>query len=183
MAIKSAKNFFLTVSIILLTAITASGCSDSSAEGAVGKQVGNSNAEDSEFISGAEVPADLERAIERFPGELPEGVTWSMEPLLPPGSEDAVVEEGFSDVAVTEYWLCAWMDQYIQAEDASNDQLKNAAMAEIETYTSMPAIVAHHTNPDDFTSSVIGPAKLGDSTILRAFFNNCTNYERANPRA
>lgn len=137
----------------------------------------------SSFVGVEEVPAEVQAARERFPEELPDGISWSGEAFqtdsLP---RDAAIEDGVFDVAVSEYWLCAWMGEYIRAEDAGDRQRTANAVTELEKYPTLPAIAAHHQSPEAVVASVIEPAKHGDSSTLREFSKTCTSYQRANPQ-
>lgn len=136
----------------------------------------------SSFMGVDEIPAAVLAARDRFPEELPDGIVWSIEDFTTdPLPRDAVFEEGVYDVAAAEYWLCAWMGEYIKAEDAGDRQRTAAAVSELEKYPALPAIAAHHASPEAVADSVIRPAKLGDSAKLRKFFESCTSYRRANP--
>ncbi|WAP52496.1 hypothetical protein OL239_04385 [Arthrobacter sp. ATA002] len=130
-----------------------------------------------------EIPAAVLAARERFPEELPDGVVWSDENFATDSlPRDAMIEEGVHDVAVSEYWLCAWMGEFINAEDTGDRQRTADAVTELEKYPTLPAIIAHHQSPEVVVASVIQPAKLGDSSTLREFSQTCTSYQRANPR-
>ena len=132
------------------------------------------------FFGPHNVPEQIRAARERFPERLPDGIYWATDPYAPdPTDEDAVYEDGVFDVAASEYWLCAWMDDYVSAVDGGDSQRADSAMTELEKYVSLPAIAAHHQNPDDFVTSVLEPARLGDATMLREFFATCTSYQRA----
>lgn len=129
-----------------------------------------------------EVPAEVLAARERFPEKLPEGVVWSDENFRTDSfPRDAVIEEGVYDVGVSEYWLCAWMGEFINAEDTGDRQRTADAVTELEKYPTLPAIAAHHQSPEAVMASVVQPAKHGDSSTLREFSKNCTSYQRANP--
>lgn len=135
------------------------------------------------FFGVAEIPAEVLAARDRFPEALPDGVVWSDEDFrtdsLP---RDAVIEEGVYDVAVAEYWMCAWMGEFIDAEDTGDRQRQEITLSELEKYPTLPAIIAHHQSPEAVVASVIQPAKQGDSVKLREFFESCTSYQRANPQ-
>ena len=136
----------------------------------------------SSFTGVDEIPAAVLAARERFSEKLPDGAVWSPEDFrtdsLPP---DAVIEEGVYDVGVSEYWLCAWMGEYVKAEDAGDRQRTAHAVSELEKYPTLPAVAAYHASPETVADSVIEPAKLGDSSKLREFFETCTSHQRANP--
>ena len=62
-------------------------------------------------------------AIAEFPEPLPPGVDWQIrtpdftDPQQNPASQMPVIEDGNQDTMVAEYWLCAWIDSYLQAVD------------------------------------------------------------------
>ncbi|WP_159620277.1 hypothetical protein [Arthrobacter zhaoguopingii] len=123
------------------------------------------------LIGQEDMAAERLRAIEEFPEELPDGFSWSTEPVG--AGKDVVIEEGVEDVAVAEYWLCAWMAEYLGAVDSGDVVGEDAAMVEIGKYTSLPIIKAMHQNPEAFEASVVETARRGEPANLRAFFKSC----------
>ncbi|MBJ2119758.1 hypothetical protein I6N91_02040 [Arthrobacter sp. MSA 4-2] len=123
------------------------------------------------------------RAIEEFPEELPDGFSWSTESVgAVSKDQDVVIEEGVEEVAVADYWLCAWMAEYIGAADSGDSVREDAAMAEIEKYTSLPIIETVHQNPEVFEASLVKTARRGDTANLREFFKSCRVQGNAGAR-
>jgi len=117
-------------------------------------------------------------AITEFPEPLPPGTEWRIRTpdFADPQEHMPVILDGNQDVMVAEYWLCAWMDSYLQAVDSNDAPGQAAGMAHLSRYTQLPAIQANHANPEVFETTVIGPAKENDPTNLRAHFKSCSNY-------
>lgn len=123
------------------------------------------------FVDPSALPELTRTAIDDFPGSLPEGVSWSNAPIhLSSDDADAAIEDSVAEVAIAEYWLCTWMGDYIGAVDAGDQPRADHAMSHLDRYPSLPAIIAHHQNPEVFTRSVLQPATMGDSQPLRGFF-------------
>ncbi len=124
----------------------------------------------------------LVEAIAEFPEPLPAGTDWHFhtidyfDPEENPSLEVPVIMDGVQDVTVAENWLCAWMDTYLQAVDSNDAQGQADSMAYLSKYTRLPAVQAHHGNPEDFVASVIAPARAGDSAKMREFFNSCPRF-------
>jgi hypothetical protein len=127
--------------------------------------------------------AERLRAIEEFPEQLPDGFLWPTESVGAVSTDqDVVIEEGVEDVAVAGYWLCAWMAEYIGAVDSGDAVQKEAAMSEIEKYTSLPIIETVHQNPEVFEASVVNTARRGETANLREFFKSCRVQTNATAR-
>ena len=124
----------------------------------------------------------LVEAIAEFPEPLPAGSDWHFhtidyfDPEENPSLEVPVIMDGVQDVTVAENWLCAWMDTYLQAVDSNDAQRQADSLAYLSKYTQLPAVQAHHGNPEDFVASVIAPAEAGDSAKMREFFNSCPRF-------
>ncbi len=84
-----------------------------------------------------------------------------------------MIEEEVEEVAVADYWLCAWMAEYIGAVDSGDLVREDAAMAEIEKYTSLQIIKAVHQNPEVFEASVVETARRGETANPREFLKSC----------
>ena len=125
------------------------------------------------FVGTSEMSGLTRKAIDEFPESLPKGASWSNAPLHQWKDDDAAIEDGVPEVAIAEYWSCAWMGDYIGAVDADDQPRADHAMSQLEKYPSLPAILAHHQDPEIFTSSVLQPAKKGDTRLLREFFTTC----------
>ncbi len=139
--------------------------------------------EPSRFIGQEDMAANRLRAIEEFPEELPDGFSWSTESVGAVSTDqDVVIEEGVEDVAVADYWLCAWMAEYIRAVDSGDAGREEGALAQIEKYTSLPIIETAHQNPEVFEASVVETARRGETANLREFFKSCRVQENAAAR-
>jgi hypothetical protein len=162
--------------IVFLAAIVVTGgCAVPLAGGQGAEETGQvSRSSPSTFARLDELPELTRTAIEEFPEVLPAGVSWSAAPVLAgAGDDDVVLEAGVVDVALAEYWSCTWMAAYIGAADAGDDQRSEAALSHLDRYASLPAIVAHHQNPEVFASSVVQEARTGDAAGLREVFTTC----------
>ena len=161
--------------VFLAAAVGVGGCAVPPLEGQGAEEPGQvSRNSSSSFTRLDEVPALTRTAIENFPEELPKGVSWSAAPVMAGvGDDDVVLEAGAVDVALAEYWSCAWMAAYIGAADAGDDRRSGAALTHLDKYVSLPAIVAHHQDPEVFASSTIQPARTGDAAGLREVFTTC----------
>ena len=124
----------------------------------------------------------LVEAIAEFPEPLPAGADWHFhtidyfDPEENPSLEVPVIMDGVQDVTVAENWLCAWIGSYLQAVDSDDAPGQADSMAHLAKYSQLPAIQAHHGNPEDFVASVIAPAQAGDPAKMREFFNSCPRY-------
>ena len=121
-------------------------------------------------------------AIAEFPEPLPPGIDWDgiptpdfADPRQNPTLELPSIEDGVQDTAVAGYWLCAWMDTYVQALDSNNEQDQTVSMAHLSKYTQLPASQAYLVNPEVFDETVIAPAQAGDPAKLREYFKSCSN--------
>lgn len=93
---------------------------------------------------------------------------------------DAAIEDGVFDSMVAGYWLCAWMGDYLQAQETGDRQRGESAVKELEKYATLPSTIASHQDPQAFASHVIDPAAGGDAATLREFFDSsCSGYQRA----
>ncbi|MBM7780554.1 hypothetical protein [Arthrobacter tumbae] len=157
-----------------MTFLFLAGCAAPSAS-EVETVVGASTADANEMIGAAEMPEARRQAIEQFPEELPAGYVWPAGNAVAPAAagQDVVAEVGVADTSIAEFWLCAWTAEYIEASDTGDTADAHSALSEIEKYTSLPAVVAHHQNPEVFDSAVVDTAYEGDSTNLRNFFKSC----------
>ena len=123
-------------------------------------------------------------AIAEFPEPLPPDIGWEIrtpdftDPRQNPTLELPSIEDGAQDTAVAGYWLCAWMDTYVQALDNGNEQGRTESLAYLAKYTQLPASQAYLVNPEVFDETVIAPAQAGDPTKLREHFKSCSNYRR-----
>ncbi|UPO76388.1 hypothetical protein [Arthrobacter sp. Helios] len=123
-------------------------------------------------------------AIAEFPEPLPPGTDWQIraagftEPQQTPSAQMPSIEDGIQDTLVAGYWLCAWMDSYLQAVDGNDAPGQADGMAYLSKFTQLPAIQANMVNPAVFDSSVIAPAKAGDPATVREYFKTCSNYRR-----
>lgn len=121
-------------------------------------------------------------AIAEFPEPLPPGTDWQIrtpdfaDPQQNPAAQMPVIEDGIQDTMVAEYWLCAWMDSYLQAVDGNDALGKADGMAHLSKFTQLPALQASMVNPEVFDASVIAPAKAGDPATVREYFKTCSNY-------
>lgn len=124
----------------------------------------------------------LLEATQEFPEPLPPGVEWKFEsvdysnPEENPSLELPVIKDGVQDVTVAETWLCIWIGSYLQAVDANDVNGQENAMEYLSRYVQLPAIQAHHANPQDFEAHVITPAKAGNPTTMREFHAGCSTY-------
>ncbi|WP_294567278.1 hypothetical protein [uncultured Arthrobacter sp.] len=135
------------------------------------------------FIAQEDMAANRLRAVEEFPEELPDGFSWPTESVgTVSQDEDVVIEEGVEEGAVADYWLCAWMAEYLGAIDSGDSVREDVAMAEIEKYTSLPIIKAVHQNPEVFEASVVETARRGETANLREFFKSCRVQKNAGTR-
>ncbi|GAA2172619.1 hypothetical protein GCM10009784_03750 [Arthrobacter parietis] len=159
---------------VLLTGLLLAGCAAPS-EPEVETAAGAFTPDAHEMIGAAEMPEARRQAIKQFPEELPAGYAWPAENAVAPvaAGQDVVVEVGVAETSIAEFWLCAWTAEYIEASDTGDAAGASSALNEIEKYTSLPAIVAHHQNPEVFDSAVVDTAYEGDSTNLRNFFKSC----------
>ena len=126
----------------------------------------------------------IAEAIAEFPEPLPRDIGWEIrtpdfsDPRRNPTLELPSIEDGVQDTAVAGYWLCAWMDTYVQALDNGNEQRRSESLAHLAAYTQLPAVQAYTANPEVFDETVIAPAQAGDSAKVRDYFRTCSNYRR-----
>lgn len=125
-------------------------------------------------------------AIAEFPEPLPAGVEWQVEttdfndPEVRAKLGDISIEDGNQDTMVAGYWLCAWMDAYLQASDSSNAQGQADSMAYLGKYTSLPSTREYMVNPEDFDAAVVEPARAGNPAKLREYYKGgCSSFHRA----
>ncbi|MER2134485.1 MAG: hypothetical protein ABS910_07380 [Arthrobacter sp.] len=124
----------------------------------------------------------LVEAIAEFPEPLPAGIDWHFrtvnyfDPEENPSLEVPVIMDGNQDTQVAGFWLCAWMDTYLQAVDSEDAPGQQNSMAYLSKYTQLPAVQTHFVNPEDFEANVIAPAQAGDPTSIRKFFQTCGAY-------
>lgn len=121
-------------------------------------------------------------AIAEFPEPLPPGTDWQLrtpgftEPQQNPAAQMPSIEDGIQDTLVAGYWLCAWMDSYLQAVDGDDPAGQADGMAYLSKFTQLPAIQANMVNAEVFDSNVIAPARDGDPATVREYFKTCSNY-------
>lgn len=124
----------------------------------------------------------LVEAIEEFPEPLPPGIDWYFrtidyfDPKENPSREVPVMMDGGQDMMVASFWLCAWMDTYLQAVDGDDAPGKENSMAYLSRYTGLPAIQTFFVDREVFDSRVIATAQAGDPTNLRKEFQSCGAY-------
>ncbi|MCQ1948732.1 hypothetical protein NNX28_02155 [Arthrobacter sp. zg-Y859] len=125
-------------------------------------------------------------AIAEFPEPLPAGTSWLLEttdfsdPEVRSKQGDISIADGVQDTTVAGYWLCAWMDSYLQALDSGDATGQEHSMEYLAKYTSLPAIQENMVNPEVFDASVIAPAQAGDPAQLREFFKgDCSSFLRS----
>ena len=124
----------------------------------------------------------LVEAVAEFPEPLPAGIDWHFrtinyfDPEENPSLEVPVIMDGNQDVQVAGFWLCAWMDSYLQAVDSDDASGQSDSLVYLDRYTQLPAVQAHFVNPEDFEANVIAPAQAGDPTSIRKFFQTCGAY-------
>lgn len=194
----------ISVAVLLLAAAGAAGCAAPPAQpgleqqglerppaeptefvlldgsGPAGVPAGPMPEETSSFVGAAEAPAQLVAARERFQEKLPEGIPWATDPYAWEPERDAAIEDGVFDSMVAGYWLCAWMGDYLQAQETGDRQRGESAVKELEKYATLPSTIASHQDPQAFASHVIYPAAGGDAAMLREFFgSSCSGYQRA----
>lgn len=121
-------------------------------------------------------------AIDEFPEPLPAGAEWQIrtpdytDPRENEAGQMPVIEDGVQDSLVAGYWLCAWMDSYLEALDGNDAPGQAEGMEYLSKYTQLPAVQTSLVNPEDFEASVIAPAKDGDPAKLREYFGTCPSY-------
>ncbi len=132
------------------------------------------------FVGPTGMPELTRAAIDGFPEPLPEGVSWSAAPIhLWRDDPQAAIEDSVPEVGVAEYWLCTWMRDYLGAVDAGDQPRADLAMSQLGKYPSLPAIIADNPNPKAFSASVLQPARMGDTRMLREFFTTCRSLSVA----
>ncbi|MCC9204295.1 hypothetical protein [Arthrobacter sp. zg-Y769] len=125
-------------------------------------------------------------AIAEFPEPLPAGTQWLVEttdfsdPAVRAELGDISIEDGNQDTTVAGYWLCAWMDSYLEAFDSGDEAGQEHSMGYLAKYTSLPSTQKFMVNPEVFDASVIAPAKAGDPALLREYFKgDCSSFTRS----
>ncbi|WP_199280102.1 hypothetical protein [Salinibacterium sp. CAN_S4] len=105
---------------------------------------------------------------------LPEGAEW---PIGVPAGLDAgsqpegMLESGAGTNVARFTWLCAWEDEYVDAEDAGADERKVAAADQLEWWSAQP-FLSQWDPGGGWTRNVILPMRFDDSSGIRADFPN-----------
>ncbi|MCQ1994219.1 hypothetical protein [Arthrobacter sp. zg-Y1171] len=125
-------------------------------------------------------------AIAEFPEPLPAGMEWRIElsnfsdPSSGTQQGGISIQDGVQDTTVAGYWLCAWMDSYLQALDSGDAAGQDHSMEYLAKYTSLPSTQEFMVNPEVFDASVIAPAQAGDPAQLREYFKGgCSSFRRS----
>ncbi len=87
------------------------------------------------------------------------------------------------DDFIAGYWLCSWMDVYLEAVDEQDLEKRNEAVTNIGRYTSLPVSQKYLSNPEDFDSSITTPAQNGDIALLSEFYDSSCSVYRSNQPA
>ena len=143
-----------------------------------------------EFIEVDKFDDAVMQASVDFPEPLPAGIDWPSigidfkDPLVNPDQQRIVIGEGYQDTYISGYWLCAWMDVYLEAMKTGDGAGQQEGIDNISKYTSLPSQQEHLQNPEEFDSQLVAPAALGDPTVLKSYYgSSCGNYVENNPKA
>jgi hypothetical protein len=127
------------------------------------------------MVTASEFPAAWENDTMNFPENLPAGTTW------PELGDDALgrgefAEEGLTAMMASEYWLCAWEKEYLDAANKFDTPKQSAALDELRKYVTLPAIVAHFPDRDVWEQSVLTPAEAGNTSGVQTDFAQCGDF-------
>lgn len=120
------------------------------------------------------VSADSTRIVLDSPAENPS----TMSALREAGVTGSVANDGVTvitsagDIAVlaATHWQCAWMQEWQRAVDRGDDAARNAALAQLERYSSLDVITKY--NPEDgraFDSGMLREIRAGNSEPVRSW--------------
>ncbi|MDN4609584.1 hypothetical protein [Arthrobacter burdickii] len=86
------------------------------------------------------------------------------------------------DDFIAGYWLCSWMDVYLEAVDEQDPQKRNQAVTNIAKYPSLPVSQKYLSNPEDFDTMITTPARNGDPAMVSEYYDSsCTIYRDNQP--
>lgn len=123
----------------------------------------------------AETQAEYAGTVRDFPYELPGGVAFPAR--VPKPAESTVYQRGSGLVQAYQFWECAWMDTYLDdpASASAGD-----ALAHLEEGTTSVYRTQYVVDDDgNWTNAALGSAKLGDPSVLSAFYDSDCVWYRA----
>ncbi len=130
---------------------------------------------DGGFLTFADVQDEYKTTVTGFPYELPDGIEFPDEPRKP--TQEAVFQKGAGLAQAYQFWECAWMDEFLQSQ-GTEQPAADDALTTLEEGASSPYRTQYFEDPDQtWTKTVIGQARLGDSSVLSDFYqSDCTWY-------
>ncbi|MCU1417152.1 MAG: hypothetical protein JWP32_1326 [Schumannella sp.] len=127
-----------------------------------------------EIVEVSQVIQEYRDAAENFPEPLPPGDEF---PSDPPGdySADEHYEKGYGESYAAMFWRCEWIGEYLDAFDSDDESRQVTALDELEKWRTIPWVSAHVVDdPEDpYVTTSIDPARLGDPTALKQFYESC----------
>lgn len=107
-------------------------------------------------------------------GVLPDGVAW---PAIAPAElseEGAVFQEGYLDVSLGLYSICAWEDALVSATDADDAAGAKEALAALSATTSTAWFTTYTADTmSSWEKDVVDTAASGDLSRVRADLESC----------
>lgn len=130
---------------------------------------------DNGYLTFADVQDEYRTTVTGFPYELPSGVDFPAEPRKP--AQEAMFQKGAGLAQAYQFWECAWMDEFLQSQD-TEQAAADDALTTLEKGASSPYRTQDFEDPNQtWTTTVIGQARLGDSSVLSDFYqSDCTWY-------
>jgi hypothetical protein len=130
-----------------------------------------------------EVMAEYQKAASEFPEALPAGVSFPN--ALPPAllKNNYVAEAGVGEGVAAHYWLCAWLDVFLDAESLGDQAAAVEASERMTTdWESLPYYEQHVEDPYKvWRKEILGPALEGNVRPLKGYFASCSFYKEHNP--
>jgi hypothetical protein len=128
-----------------------------------------------EFLSAQESIAAWKYDVYTFPRELPAELQFPTSPPTGWFDEGSFYGAGITATQVAGHWVCAWEREYLDASEAGDEPRTLAAMAQIDAYASLPAIVSFYPDEPVWREMTIAPALVGDLDPMRSdIANRCS---------
>ena len=160
----------LSLSVMTLTTavVLLAGCGASPSDG---------NAADPPegFMSLSQTQDEYNQTVADFPYELPAGLTFPEQVQQP--TESTVYQKGAGLVQAYQFWECGWMDQFL-TDQGTDATAADHALELLQTGTSSVYRTQYVIDDDgNWSKTALGRAKLGDPSVLAAFYDSdCTWY-------
>lgn len=116
------------------------------------------------LIEPNEVPAAWQEAIDDAPGELPDGLVWPSAPPADLLEEGSLTEADLPAMMISDYWLCAWEVEYLDALSRQDDAVAERALDLVKQYAELPVVEKNFIDLPAWYASVVEQAVDGDPT-------------------